>query len=263
LRKLDHPYQDRRLVNDITAVVLTKNEQAYIAGCLESLGWCEQVLVLDSYSSDRTVEIARQLGAKIAFHPFCNFADQRNAALDLVNSEWVLFVDADERVSPQLAVEISQVIQDSKYNGYWIPRHNYQMGKLILHAGLYPDYLLRLFKDGRGYHDPSQKVHERVILEGEAGYLVNPLVHISCETWGDFIDHQVQYARLKAEVHFERGVKPSYHFVAGPLLEFLRRFVVLQGFRDGLHGLYLSWIFAYYYFVMYLNLAKLWKNHPG
>jgi hypothetical protein len=135
------------------------------------------------------------------------------------------------------------------------------MGKLILHAGLYPDYHLRLFRTARGRYDPAQKVHERVCLDGAAGYLRNPLVHISCDTWADFVEHQKRWARLKAEVHFRRGVKPSYHYVVGPALEFLRRYVYLQGYRDGLHGLTLSGLLAYYYFVMYLHLGKMWKSH--
>jgi glycosyltransferase involved in cell wall biosynthesis len=248
-------------VSDLTAVVLTLNEEPYIADCLDSLEWCDKVFVLDSFSTDRTVEIARQHGAKVRLRHFRDFADQRTAALELINSDWVLFVDADERVSPQLAAEISRTVETPGFDGYRLPRHNYQMGKLILHAGLYPDYQLRLFRKGKGRYDPSQKVHEQVCLDGAEGYLENPLIHISCHSWSDFIDHQKRWARLKAEVHFERGVKPSYHFIVGPTLEFLRRYVRLQGYRDGLHGLYLSCVFAYYYFVMYVHLGKMWTTH--
>jgi glycosyltransferase involved in cell wall biosynthesis len=244
----------------LTAVVLTKNEEPYIADCLRSLMWCDKVIVLDSHSTDRTIEIARQFNPQIVLHPFRNFADQRNIAISMVESEWVLFVDADERVSNKLSAEIRVAINNQEYNGYWIPTHNYQMGKLILHAGLYPDYHLRLFQAQKGQYDPTQKVHERVILEGNAGFLTNPLIHISCETWSDFTDHQKYYAQLKAQVHFERGIKPSYHFVVGPILEFLRRYVRLKGYRDGKHGLYLSCVFAYYYFVMFIHLHNLWRT---
>lgn len=245
-------------MNLITAVVLTKNEENYIADCLESLKWCDEMMVFDSLSSDRTVEIAREAGARVVQRAFTNFAEQRNAAIELATSDWIFFVDADERVSPLLAAEISTVMNKENYDGYWVPTHNYQVGKLILHAGLYPDYHLRLFRRVKGRYDPVHKVHERVILEGTSSYLANPLIHIWCETWSDFIDHQKRYAMMKAEMHFECGVKPSYHFIVGPILEFLRRYIYMQGFRDGLHGLYLSCIFAYYYFVMYVNLSKLW-----
>ena len=249
-------------MSELTAVVLALNEEAYIDDCLRSLKWCDKVLVLDSLSTDSTVEIARQQGASVILRPFAAFPDQRNAALELITSDWVLFVDADERVSPHLAAEVSQAVKSQEFNGYWIPTHNYLMGKLILHAGLYPDYHLRLFRKAKGYYDPAQRVHERVILDGAEGYLQNPLIHISCHTWSDFIDHQKHWARLKAQVHFERGVKPSYHFIVGPALEFLRRYIRLQGYRDGLHGLYLSCVLAYYYFVMYVHLGKMWITHP-
>ena len=160
-------------MNKLSAVVLTKNEEGHVADCLDSLKWCPEVVVLDSYSSDRTAEIARLFGARVVLRPFQNFADQRNAAIDLVSSEWIFFVDADERVSPQLAAEISAAVQNQNYAGYWIPRHNYQLGRLILHAGLYPDYVLRLFRIGAGRYDPAQKVHEQVLLDGAAGYLVS------------------------------------------------------------------------------------------
>lgn len=247
-------------MSKLTSIVLAKNEETHLGGCLDSLRWCQQVVVLDSLSTDRTVEIACQHGAEVAKRSFDNFAEQRNAAIELVTSEWVLFVDADERVSSQLAAEIQEAVENPGCDGYWIPTHNYQLGRLVLHAGLYPDYHLRLFRKAKGRYDPAQKVHERVLLDGAEGHLKNPLIHISCENWAEFINHQRHYASLKAQVHFERGVKPSYHFVAGPVLEFLRRYVILQGFRDGGHGLYLSLVFAYYTFVTYLHLAHLWKN---
>jgi len=244
----------------ISVIILTKNEELHIAGCIESVCWADEVVVLDSESTDYTVKIAQKMGAKVFSRPFFNFAEQRNAAIDMVKSDWIFFVDADERVSAQLAAEITAAINEQKYTGFWIPRHNYQMGKLILHCGLYPDHQLRLFRKGKGHYDPSQKVHEKVILDGASCYLKHPLIHISCETWQDFIDHQKRYAHLKSEMQFERGVKPTYHFVAGPVLEFLRRYIVLQGYRDGLHGLYLSCVFAYYYFIMFVNLRQLWKT---
>lgn len=245
----------------ITAVVLTKNEEKHIADCLEGLAWCDKIIVLDCFSTDRTVEIAEELGASIKFRAFTDFADQRNAALEMVSNEWVLFVDADERVSQELAQEIVSVISDGKLDGFWVPTHNFQNGILILNAGLYPDYHLRLFKKNKGHYEPKQKIHEIVILNGKAGYLKNPLVHISCEKWSDFIDHQKNWARKKAQLKFEQGIKPGLHILAGPLLEFIRRYFTLRGYRDGLHGLYLSLIFAYYIYKMYQYLGKLWKSN--
>ena len=106
-------------MSEITAVVLTKDEEAYIADCLASLKWCDEVLVIDSISSDRTTDIVHQLGAKVVYHLFQNFSDQRTVAIDLVESEWILFVDADERVTPELGNEIREAIQDPGYDGWW------------------------------------------------------------------------------------------------------------------------------------------------
>jgi glycosyltransferase involved in cell wall biosynthesis len=171
-------------VDNLTAVVLTKDEETHITDCLGSLAWCGRILVLDSGSCDRTVQIARNLGADVHFRAFDNFASQRNAALAIMNSEWVLFVDADERVSAALANEIQIAIINDAFTGYWIPTHNYQNGRLILNAGLYPDYHLRLFKRDKGRYNPHQIVHETVLLEGQASHLQNPLVHISCDPGG-------------------------------------------------------------------------------
>jgi (heptosyl)LPS beta-1,4-glucosyltransferase len=243
----------------LSAVILTKNEESYIAECIGSLRWADGVMVFDSGSTDRTVEIAREMGATVVFHPFRDFASQRNAALDAVEADWVFFVDADERATPELAREAQEAIQDSARVGWWVPRYNYICGRLILGAGCYPDYQLRLLRKGKARYDPRQKVHEKVILDGEAGYLQNPLIHVNCESWSDFTEHQERWARYKAEMLFDRGFKPTYHLVAGPLVEFLRRFIFLQGYKWGCHGLILSGIFAYYVFKMYVHTWELWQ----
>ena len=245
----------------LTAVILTKNEESYIAECIESLRWADEIVVFDSGSTDRTVEIAQELGVRAIQHPFRDFASQRNAALNMVESDWIFFVDADERVTPELATEVLSAIQDPQRVGWWVPFHQYLCGRLTLHAGCYPAYALRLLRKGRAYFDPKQKVHERVILDGEAGYLQNPLIHINCENWSGFMEHQDRWAHYKAEILFDTGLKPTYHLVAGPLLEFLRRFIFLQGYKDGLHGLILSTIFAYYVFIMYARLWRLWRSN--
>ena len=128
----------------LTVIILTKNEERNIADCLASVQWADEVVVFDAFSQDRTVEMAREAGATVFQHPFQNFAQQRNAALDAVDSDWVFFVDADERATPELAAEIRRAIQDESRSGWWVPRHNYIFGRVIRHAGWYPDYQLRL-----------------------------------------------------------------------------------------------------------------------
>lgn len=250
----------------VTAIVLTLNEEENIGPCLDTLTWADEVVVLDSLSEDRTVEIARARGATVHQRPFTNYADQRNAALDLAQHNWVFFVDADERVPPALATEIRErltaQVQESPADeavpvGYWVPRRNYIFGRWIRHTGWFPDYQLRLMRRDRARYDPVREVHELVILDGPAGYLETPLIHYNYRRLADFFPRQERYTDYEARVLFRQGVRARPHnFVLQPLREFRRRYITLQGYKDGGHGLLLSLLMAYYEFVKYM---KLWR----
>ena len=135
---------------NVTAIVLTLNEEHNIEECLVSLAWADHMVVFDSFSTDRTVELARQARADVLQHPFQNYAQQRNAALDRVQADWIFFVDADERGTSELAAEIREVTAgDRREVAWWVPRHNYIFGRLTLGAGWYPDYQMRLVRRGR------------------------------------------------------------------------------------------------------------------
>ncbi len=245
----------------LTAIILTKNEEKNIADCIASVQWADEVVVFDSFSQDRTAEIAREAGATVFQHPFRNFARQRNAALDAVDSDWVFFVDADERATPELATETRRVIQDESQSGWWVPRHNYIFGRVIRHAGWYPDYQLRLLRHGKARYDPQREVHEIVILDGEEGYLENPLIHYNYDTLAQFVERQNRYTDYEASILFDQDVRPRPHnFILQPLREFRRRYVSLEGYKDGFHGLLLSLLMAYYTLVMYLRLRRLWQD---
>jgi len=242
-------------------IILTKNEERNIADCIASVRWADEVVVFDSFSQDRTVELAQESGATVLQHQFQNFAQQRNAALDAVDSDWVFFVDADERATPELASEIRRAIQDESRSGWWVPRHNYIFGRVIRHAGWYPDYQLRLLRHGQAHYDPQREVHELVILDGEEGYLENPLIHYNYDTLAQFIERQKRYTDYEAKILFDQGVRPRPHnFILQPLRELRRRYVSLEGYRDGFHGLILSLLMAYYTLVMYLRLRRLWRQ---
>ena len=245
----------------LTVVILTKNEEGNIAACIESVRWADEVVVFDSLSQDRTVEIAQELGAKVIQHPFRNYADQRNAALEAVENQWVFFVDADERATPELAAEVRQAIEDETKVGWWVPRHNYIFGRLTRHAGWFPDYQLRLLKRGRARYDPPQKVHEVVILDGQEKYLKNVLIHYNYDNLSQFLERQSRYSHYEARILYDQGVRPRWrNFILQPLREFRRRYVSLQGWKDGFHGLRLSGLMAYYNFVMYVRLRRLWRT---
>ncbi|NLE75381.1 MAG: glycosyltransferase family 2 protein [Chloroflexi bacterium] len=239
-------------------MVLTKDEERHLPDCLKSLAWADEVLVFDSFSGDRTVEIARQMGARVAQRRFVDYPRQRQAALEAAGGDWVFFVDADERVTPELAAEIGEVILQPTPVGWWVPRRNIIVGRWIRHTGWYPDYQLRLMRPNRARYDLSRQVHELVVLEGEEGHLRSEMVHYNYDTWGEFVRKQSRYARFDARILWREGVRPRpWKFVTQPLREFRRRYLTLQGYRDGLHGLLLSLLMAYYQVLVYTQLGRV------
>ena len=240
----------------LTVIILTKNEERNIADCLASVQWADEVVVFDAFSQDRTVEMAREAGATVFQHPFQNFAQQRNAALDAVDSDWVFFVDADERATPELAAEIRRAIQDESRSGWWVPRHNYIFGRVIRHAGWYPDYQLRLVR--RGYARWERPVHEVAVVDGAEGHLDAPLVHYNYTDVADFIARQERYSDYDAGLLLQRGVRARFYTpYTQAVRHFWWRFVTLRGVRDGLHGLRLSLLMAYYEAVKYRKLVRM------
>lgn len=234
---------------NVAAVILTKNEAFHIADCIAAVQpYVEAVYVLDSGSDDKTVEIARQQGAQVMQRPFDNYAAQRQAALDRVQAQWLLFVDADERATPALAQEIGEVIGNPEINGYWIPRRNFIVGYEMKAGGFSPDYQLRLLRREQARYVAEREVHEIVDVGGKEGYLRQPLIHYNYQSWSQFHRKQRFYAAYEARILKAKGIRPKPHnFILQPLREFRRRFVQLQGWRDGWRGLRMALLLAWYY----------------
>jgi glycosyltransferase involved in cell wall biosynthesis len=244
----------------LAAVILTLDEEANIADCIASVRWADRVVVFDSFSRDHTVELAQSAGAEVIQRRFENYAQQRNAALDAVEADWILFVDADERSSPEQAAEIRALIAEGRHNGFWIPRHNYIFGRLTRHTGWYPDYQMRLLRRDRARYDPERPVHELVILDGEPGYLTVPFVHYNYRSVAQFRQKQSRYAHYDAQILKEQGIRPKPHkFITQPARQFIWRFITLRGYQDGLHGLRLSLLMAWYEFQKYVHLRRLYR----
>ena len=244
----------------LTAIVLTYNEAEQIQTCIETLRFADRILVFDSFSSDDTVRIARQSGAEVIQHTFVNYADQRNAALSAVEgqTEWVLFIDADERISSELAAEIRDKLSPAEIAGWKLPRHNYIFGKLTKGAGWFPDYQTRLLRVGKARYDPQRQVHEIVLLDGPVGVMDNPIVHYNYKNLTHFKDKQERYVRYEARILYECGIQPkARNFVVQPLRQFYWRYVTLGGYRDPWHGLKLSLLMAWYEYQKYRLLAEL------
>ena len=241
----------------VTAAVLTLNEAEHLPGCLKTLGWAAEVLVVDSGSTDGTAEVAAEFGARVVTRRFTNFAEQRNWALGLVTTPWVFFVDADERVPPPLAEEVRRAV-GGPYVGYWIPRKNLILGRWVRGGGWWPDYQLRLFKVGCGRYDPAWPVHEVVRVDGPVGRLENPLTHINYSTVGEIFAKQRRYAPLEVLRLRQQGVGSRPHrFLTFPLREFYRRFVRLGGYRDGWVGLVLAVAMAWQAVIVLRELGRL------
>lgn len=244
---------------EITAVILTLNEAEHITACLESLAWADRRLVFDSHSQDETVALAQTAGAEISQSSFENYAQQRNAALAKLETDWVFFVDADERGTPQLAAEIRRVVAERPEHGWYVPRHNYIFGKLTKGAGWYPDHQLRLFK--HGYVHYERPVHEIAVVAGAIGYLENPLIHYNYRDAAHFHAKQRAYSSFDAKILWQEGIRPRPHnFILQPLRHFWWRYVTLNGYQDGWHGLRLSLYMTYYEWVKYRKLAWFWRK---
>jgi (heptosyl)LPS beta-1,4-glucosyltransferase len=248
-------------MTEVSVVVLTRNEEENIADCLDTVQWADELLVLDSGSDDGTVEIARSKGAGVRERRFDNYALQRNAALEMANCEWVFFVDADERATPELAQEVRLAVDRPGFDGWLVPRKNYIFGAWIRHAGWYPDFQLRLLRRAKARYDERREVHELVELDGEAGYLESHLIHHNYSTVREFRRKQDRYTDYEARMLLESGQRAKpWNFLLQPLRQFWWRCVTLQGYKDGWRGLLLSVFMAYYEFIRYWRLWHLQRT---
>lgn len=251
-------------MNRLTAIILTKNEAENITDCITELGFTDDILVFDSYSTDNTIQLAQDAGARTIQHAFENYASQRNEALNSVEgqTDWVFFVDADERVPPSLGDEIRYAIQNQEYAAWQVSRHNYIFGKLTLGAGWYPDYQTRVLRVGAACYDPLRTVHEIVELDGPLGTLNTPLVHNNYNDIAQFRQKQRRYAEFEAGILFDEGTRPKLrNYILQPYRQFKRRYFTLKGYSDGWHGLRLSVLLAWYELRKYLSLRDLWRDH--
>jgi hypothetical protein len=251
----------------VTVIILTYNEERHITPCIESARWADQILVFDSCSDDATTALAQRAGARVAEHPFENYSKQRNAALAAVaddpRARWVLFLDADERATPALGAEVRTITAQEEKAGWWIPRHNYIFGHRMRGAGWWPDYQLRLLTRGRAHYAPERAVHEEAILDGEAGYLHEPLIHYNYETLAQFKAKQHRYVDYDAGILVHKGVRPHIYTPYTQIFRhFWWRFVTLSGWRDGLYGLLLAGWMSYYEMVKYRKVRRRLREEP-
>jgi glycosyltransferase involved in cell wall biosynthesis len=243
----------------LSVTVITRDEEAQIGVCLDSVGWADEIVIVDTGSADRTLEICRKYTPYVETQRWEGYAAAKNAAIERATGDWILSLDADERVTAELHEEIAVLRQQplaSLADGYAIPRRNYLWGHWLRHGGLYPDYQIRLFKRGRGQFT-ARRVHESVQIDGRVQRLQQPLEHYSYQRLGDVIRRLDRYADLAALDLREQG--QPFHVTAlvmRPLGRFLRNYVLKQGFRDGIPGLIMAVSYAY---SVFCREAKLWE----
>ncbi len=241
----------------LSIIIITKNEATNIRACIESVAWADEIIVVDSGSSDATAEICRELGAQVYVHDWPGFGKQKNRALSYVTHEWVFSIDADERVTPDLQSQLIKAMEDDSEDGFYVPRLSQFCGRFIRHSGWYPDYVLRLFKRVKGRFSDDM-VHERVILEGNAGRLSSPLLHYSYLSEADVQRKTEQYARAGAMQMFKNGKAAS--LADAPLRAgwaFIRTYCLRLGLLDGIAGFNIAKMNAKTTYLKYKQLKAL------
>jgi glycosyltransferase involved in cell wall biosynthesis len=245
----------------ISATIITYNEERNISRAIESLRCCDEIIVVDSGSSDRTMEIAAKLGACVFEASWMGYAAQKNYASERASNDWILSIDADESLSEALEAEIWQIKKNGpRYDAYTMPRLAQYLGRWILHSGWHPDRKIRLF-DRRKARWEGDYVHESVKVTGAVGHLQSNLLHFTCSSLTEHLRTMDRYTTLAAEqLVAQRRTVGLRLLVADPLWTFFNTYFLKQGFRDGVEGLCIAYMAAFYNFAKY---AKARFMRPG
>jgi glycosyltransferase involved in cell wall biosynthesis len=248
----------------VTAYTLTLNEDRQIRAVLESVKWADEIIVVDSFSTDKTVEMARGYNARILSEKFCGFGKLRNLALDAAKHDWIFSLDADERCTPELEEEIRRELASPRFDAYHVPRKSHFLGYWMRHCGWYPDYRQpQLFNRSRlRYND--ELVHESYTLNGRLGYLHEHVLQYPWDTVEIATAKLQRYSTLMAQRYAEANKRATLgKLIGSPIAMFFKVFLVQQGFRDGRHGLVLASLYAYYTFLKYAKLWELQQKSAG
>jgi glycosyltransferase involved in cell wall biosynthesis len=240
----------------LSVIIITKNEAIHISRCLESIAWADELIVLDSGSTDGTVEICRQYTDKVYETDWPGFGAQKQRALSHAQGDWVLSIDADELVSTELRQEIEQAIKSDSNDGWEIPRLSSYCGKAIRHGGWWPDYVLRLFRRQAGYFTDTV-VHERIIVQGKIGQLAAPLQHEAFVDLDEVLQKVNRYSSLGAQMLYQKGAHSSLgKAIYKALWTFIRTYWIKAAFLDGQQGFMLAISNAE---GAYYKYVKLWE----
>lgn len=247
----------------LSVIITTYNESTNIREAIASVKWADEIIVVDSYSTDGTPDIAEKLGAKVYERSYSGPADQKNWAIPKAKNEWVLLLDADERLTDKLTEEIKTILagEEIPQDCYWIPRQNFFLGKKVNYSGWRGDAVIRLIRRDACRYDEKQ-VHEEIDTTNlRVGKLKNKLLHYTFKDSGQYLDKIRRYGEWSALDHFEKTPRVTYyHLFIKPLYRFFKHFVIQRGFLDGRVGFIVSTIMAWGVFLRYLRIIELRKR---
>lgn len=245
----------------LSVTIIAGEAEDEIRGCLESVKWADEIVVVDSHSKDKTAEIAREYTDKVFLKEWEGYAAQKQCALELATNEWVFSLDSDERVSDGLRTEIEDILANgSPHDGYLIPRRNYFLGRWIKYCGWYPGFQLRFFRKGKAKLNHRQ-IHEAFLVDGPIGYLTHDIIHHTHPTIHETLSKVNEYSTLRAQEKAARKRVTTLDLVLRPLAAFLQFYILKQGFRDGVYGLMVSVIHAITNAQTYMKIWEL-QNVP-
>lgn len=247
-------------MSNVSVTIITLNEESNLPACLDSVKWADEIIVVDSKSQDRTVEIAQNFGCKVFINPWTGHKEQKNVAVDQTSHEWVMSVDADEQLTPEIHREVCKIIADSKsLDGYTFPRKNFFLGKWMRYGGWHPDNVLRLFRKSKGRFSGINPHDKVVISSGLVGHIKYPIIHMTYTSITQYLIKQDLYSSIGAKelLKSNRFKNVSSLLLTGKLIgKFIETYILKLGILDGIHGLIASVGGAY--FVMF-RLARLWE----
>jgi len=242
-------------MNKISVIIITKNEEKNIKACLESVSWADEITIVDAESEDRTVELTKQFNGRVFIKKWEGFVLQKRFALNQANNEWVLSLDADERISAELKNEILKK-DPGEFNGFLIRRKNFLFGKEITTCGWDKDYQLRLFRKSKANLN-EKLVHEGFVVDGKTNSLENVIIHNTFSSLDNYIKKVNEYTTLSAEETYQTKSKvTALTILTHTFSAFFRYFISLKGFKDGMHGLIVSFINS---LSTMLTYTKIWE----
>ncbi len=249
--------------NKITALVITLNEERNIQSIIDNLNFTDEIIIVDSFSGDRTVAIAESNAhVKVVQNVFKDYPSQRNFAISLASHPWILFLDADERIPDTLREEICQTVADTNAcEAYYFYRKFMFNDKPLHFSGWQTDKNIRLFKKDFGYYNPERLVHEKPVIKGKTGSLTNKLIHFSYTDYGTYKSKMEKYGKLKALELLHKNFQPNwFHFWAKPAYKFLYSYLFRLGILDGKKGIIICYLNAYSIYVRFKEVKLLQKT---